>query len=287
MSILSVNHIAGRNGRITVASRINFTQAKGLVLPKWTSSTRPASPELGYTGFNTEQDVWEIFNGGQWEAIDGNYGASLPPVTSGLTVFMTGDSWNAGSNSWEDLSGNGNNSSGTSGTINNPTHSGGSGANGTFKYISGNTGAGVAITNGWNNGNDYTFFHITRYTGGTRGRIWQGKSSNWLSGHWSNGSGRFYHQGWMSSSSTNYHQDNWFITMDQRSLVRTNRGANTFTGGGNYSPNGVGINAQASGSCCSGETSDWATAVIAVYNRALSSSEYQQVEDFLYNNWMA
>lgn len=287
MSILSVNHIAGRNGRITVQDRINFTESKGLVLPKWTTAERPSNPELGFTGYNVEQDVWEIYNGSQWEAVDGEYTTLLPPVTSGLTVFMTGDSWDSGSNSWKDLSGNGNDSSGTSGTVTVSSWTGGSGANGSFKYISGNTGAGVAITNGWPNGADYTFFHITRYTGGSRSRIWQGKSGNWLSGHWGGGSGKFYHNGWMSSSGTDYYGNDWFITMDQRSNVRTNRGTHSFTSGGNYSPDGIGINAQAAGSCCPGEVSDWATAVIIVYDRALSSTEYQEVEDFLYNNWMA
>ena len=92
----------------------------------------------------------------------------------------------------------------------------------------------------------------------------------------------------MSSSGTNYHGDDWFITMDQRSLVRTNRGTYTFTGGGNFSPSGVAINNSGSGGCCnSSERSDWATAFVAVYDRALSSAEYQQIENYMYNTYLA
>jgi hypothetical protein len=286
MSILSVNHINGSNGRITVSSILNLSESKGIILPKWDTAGRPNPAELGFTGYNYEEDVWEVYNGTNWEAIDGDYETSLPPVTNGLTVYMTGDSWDAAANVWRDLSGNGNDSSGTSGTISVATHTGGNGASGVFKYITGDTSAGVAITNGWPNGADYTFFHITRYTGGSRSRIWQGKSGNWLSGHWGGGSGKFYHEGWLSSSGTDYYGNDWFITMDQRSNVRTNRGTHSFTSGGSYSPNGIAINGQATGGCCGGEASDWATAVIAVYNRALSASEYQQVEDFLYNTYV-
>lgn len=73
MSILAVNHISGRNGRITASSRMNFSSSKGFVLPKWDTANRPSSPELGFIGYNTEEDLWEVYNGSQWEAVDGEY----------------------------------------------------------------------------------------------------------------------------------------------------------------------------------------------------------------------
>ena len=205
------------------------------------------------------------------------------PVTTGLVAWMDGDSWSSANNRWEDKSGNNNHTSNTVGTVQKGTWTGGSGASNTFSYIYGDTNAGVRITNGWNNGNNYTFFHITRYTGGSRGRIWQGLSGNWLSGHWNGRRRVYYHQGWLNSSNQSP-LDNWLQTTDSRSLVRANRGANQWSSGGNYSPNGVAINNAGSGGCCNAnERSDWACATILLYNRTLSTDEMLQVENFLYD----
>jgi hypothetical protein len=210
------------------------------------------------------------------------------PVMSGLLSWYDGDSWDSINNRWSDKSGNGNHTSNTVGTISVSTHTGGSGSSRSFKFISGNTSAGVRISSpAWPSSGSYTFFHVTRYTGPTRGRIWQGTAGNWLSGHWNGKSGSFYHEGWMSDGgSTNYHGDNWFITLDQNTFARTNRGQYTFASGGNYNPGGVAINGAGSGGCCNtSETSDWACAVAIIYNRTLSSLEYVQVEDFIYNKY--
>lgn len=71
MSILSTNQLTGRTGRITVANRIDLFQSKGLLLPRWTGSQRPTSPEIGFMGFNTTDSVWECWTGSQWLAVDG------------------------------------------------------------------------------------------------------------------------------------------------------------------------------------------------------------------------
>ena len=92
----------------------------------------------------------------------------------------------------------------------------------------------------------------------------------------------FYHEGWLNSGNQSP-VDNWVQTTDSRSLVRANRGANQWSSGGNYSPNGVAINNAGSGGCCnSNERSDWACATILLYNRTLSTDEMLQVENFLY-----
>lgn len=121
----------------------------------------------------------------------------------------------------------------------------------------------------------YTLFHVTRYTGGSNARIYQGYSNNWLSGHWGGLSGQYYHSGWITNSSTNYYGNNWFITTDQNSLGRTN-GITRGTGGGGSSDR-LCINTGVNG----GEASTWQTVECIVYNRTLTSAEYTDVELYL------
>jgi len=271
---------ANRTSRLTT----NIANiSSGLILPVWDND--PGDGVMGDVVYMNGR--LKYFDGTKWFWVGET--KDIIPVTTGLLSWYDGSSWDSSNNRWSDRSGSGNNTSNTVGTVTVGTHSGGSGANKSFQFISGNTAAGVRISSpAWPSSGDYTFFHVTRYTGGTRGRIWQGTAGNWLSGHWSNGSGRFFHEGWLSSSGTNYFNDDWFITMDQNNFVRTNRGQHTFSSGGNYNPGGVAINSAGSGGCCnSSETSAWACAFAAVYNRKLSSAEYESVENYLYNKYFA
>ena len=256
-----------------------------LDLPVWTNATRPSNPATGTMGYNddgNETKRMEFYNGTAWVEIGKQEIMSLP-VTTGLVAWMDGNSWSSSNNRWEDKSGNNNHTSNTVGTISTGNWTGGSGASANFPYIYGNTDAGVRITNGWPNGSEYTFFHMTRYTGGSRSRIWQGLSGNWLSGHWSSRRAVFYHEGWLNSSSQGT-LDDWVQCTDSRQTVRYNRGTGSWSSGGSYSPNGVAINNAGSGGCCnSNERSDWACAEIILYNRTLSSDEMLQVENYLYN----
>ena len=264
-------------GTVDIANRLD--------LPVWTDQTRPSNPATGTIGYNNDTNNvkrMEFYDGNDWVEIGKQQIMGLP-VTNGLVAWMDGDTWDASANQWLDKSGNNNHTSNTVGSVAVQSHSGGNGAQGTFNYIYGNTNAGVRITNGWNNGNNYTFFHITRYTGGSRGRIWQGLSGNWLSGHWGSRRGVFYHEGWLNSTSQGT-LDNWVQCTDSRSLVRINRATGSWTGGGNYSPNGVAINNAGSGGCCNAnERSDWACAVIILYDRTLSEGEMSTMENFLFN----
>ena len=86
-----------------------------LDLPVWTNATRPANPAIGTMGYNNdanETKQMEFYNGTEWVNIDKTEIMGLP-VTTGLTVWMDGDTWNSGSNRWDDKSGNNNHSSNT------------------------------------------------------------------------------------------------------------------------------------------------------------------------------
>lgn len=188
-----------------------------------------------------------------------------PPITSGLFAWYTASSFNG--TSWNDLSGNGRNAT-TTGVS--KVSSSGNGASKTFDTLQGNTSSMVT----WPSGvlpSTYTLFHVTRYTGGTRGRIYTGSNNNWLSGFWSSKSGLAYHEGWLTQTSTDVHGNNWVISTDQNSLYRSN-GVTRGSSGGSASTN-LTINFN--------EQSDWQTTEAIVYNRTLSSTEYQQVEAWL------
>ena len=261
------------NGTLEVDALSGLNQ--GFQLGSFTNSNRPTGIGAGTLIWNEEEGECQVYNGSDWVNIAKKTVTGLA-VTAGLKLWYDGDSWSDSQNKWLDKSGNNNHSSNTVGSVTKATWQGGNGgSNNNWSYIYGNTDAGVRLGYWPGVNNNYTFIHFTRYTGGSRGRIWQGTSGNWLCGHWSSRRGVFYHEGWLNSSSQGS-LDDWVQCTDTRSLVRINRGASQWTGGGNYSPSGVAINNAGSGGCCnSSERSDWATAFVAVYDRLLSSSEYQ------------
>ena len=122
----------------------------------------------------------------------------------------------------------------------------------------------------------FTFFHVTRYNDGTRKRIFDGVGSNWLDGFHGDKAGVAYHDGWITSSSTDYHGFNWVLSTSQNSLYRSN-GVTRGTSGGSSSKQ-LSINY---GAFVSSETSDWQCAEVIVFDRHLNSTEYGQVEQYL------
>ena len=195
------------------------------------------------------------------------------PFTSGLVGWYTGESWTG--TQWTDLSGMGNHVTTYTGTINVGTFT-----NNTKKYLYGTAG-NARMT--WPTAilpSTYTLFHIAKYNGTTRGRIFDGVTYNWLSGFWGGNSGMAYHQGWLTTYTKTYHGTNWVISSDQNSLYRS-QGYQRGTGGGTDSPfqtyAQLTINNGAGGS----ETSDWAVATVIVFNRTLTTTEMQTIEKWL------
>jgi len=272
------------NGTLEVDALSGLSQ--GFQLGSFQNNNRPTGINAGTIIWNDEEGEVQVYNGTDWVNIAKKTVTGLA-VTAGLKLWYDGDSWSNSENRWLDKSGNNNHSQNTVGSVTKATWSGGNGGNNTnWSYIYGDTNAGVRLGY-WPGGSDYTFLHFTRYTGSNRSRIWQGTSGNWLSGHWSGRRGVFYHNGWLNSGSQGS-LDDWIQCTDTRSLVRINRGASQWTGGGNFSPSGVAINNAGSGGCCnSSERSNWATAFVAVYDRLLSSAEYQQIENYIYNTYQA
>lgn len=211
-------------------------------------------------------------NGNNWTLFSTSTVSLAPPVTSGLVGRYTPQSWTG--SQWTDLSGSGNHVTTFSGTTSRtnwfpstwqPFLSGGTTAIMTFP---------TAILP-----STYTLFHVARYVGPNRARIFTGTGTgtNWLSGFWSGLSGVAFHSNWMTQSSTSVHGDNWIYSTDQNNLYRS-LGVNRTTGTpGTPSFVRLTINGYA------GEVSDWAVATVLVFNRTLNSTEISNVESFLAN----
>jgi len=202
-----------------------------------------------------------------------SYTATIPlganPPVSGYTAFYDASSWTG--SQWTDLSGNGYHATTIRGTINRVTTTG-NGATATFDVLQGDTGAGLRFPSGILPAT-YTLFHVTRTTGGARARIVTGFSNNWLSGHWSGGTGIAFHEGWLTDQGDR-HGNQWFYSTDQNSLYRSN-GVTRGTGGGGASTS-LSVNYGTYS-----EYSDWQCALILVYPSTLSASDYQSVEQWL------
>ena len=258
-------------------------------LPVGTTAERPVSPTLGMMRVNTTTYALEYYDGYLWK----NLAVTLP-VKSGLVGWYLPDNYSSGV--WTDSSGSGNNATLTTGTPSTSIQSGtGFGANSTFNVVRGNARTdGIQFPSAILP-STYTLFHVSRYNLAIgvsgdqtigRGRIFDGVTANWLSGFWNGGSGKAYHDGWLTASTTDYHGNYWVANTDQNSRYRSkSKNANggnwyNFTGGGgtskqlsinygNYTANGA------------NESSFWMVAEILVYNRTLSDAEIILVENYL------
>jgi PA14 domain len=185
-------------------------------------------------------------------------------ITNGLVGYYTGESWTG--SAWNDISPSANNVTTIIGTpINNSVTLNG------YKCMSGGTSAGMkflpAITP-----SGYTLFHVTKYNGSNKGRIFDAFNTNWLSGHHLNKAGVAYHASWMTPE-TDVHGTNWVLSSDQKDLYRSN-GVQRSTTTGVSTDVSMCINFNA-------ELSDWAVACVITYNRTLSGAEIQQMELYL------
>jgi hypothetical protein len=205
------------------------------------------------------------------------------PVMSGLIGYYTGESWDGAAKQWNDLSGAGNHvpSSSITPQINVAYTSS------TLRpvpYLFGNISAGITFPSVILPA-VYTLFHVARYNGTTRGRIFSSGAAagNWLSGFHENKAGVAYHgdvSGWITAQ-TDVHGTNWVISSDQRNMYRSqgiNRTLTSTTGGSNISP--LTINATGGS-----ERSEWAVAEVIVYNRELSITEIVAMERYLINKY--
>ncbi|KAF6252159.1 hypothetical protein COO60DRAFT_1644284 [Scenedesmus sp. NREL 46B-D3] len=197
----------------------------------------------------------------------------MPPIMAGLVGYYTGESFSG--TTWFDASGAGNHAS-TLGTINSTLNNTVNRLNG-WDFLSGGTGASVTFPAAILP-STYTIFHLTTYNGGSNGRIFSSSGSataNWLSGHHWGRTGIAYHgdgTGWVTDQVNKY--SGWILSSDQNASYRANK-VDFTTNNAAGSATRIGINLYPN------EQSDWACATAIVYNRTLSASEVDTVENWI------
>jgi hypothetical protein len=199
------------------------------------------------------------------------YGAgwlSNPTNIANLFAWYTPQSWSSANNRWEDVSGNSRHTVLTRGTITVGTSLG-------ITALIGNTAAGVRFPTTVLPAT-YTLFHVARYTGGVRERIFDGVTTNWLSGFDTGMSGVAHHDAWLTQSTASLHGDNWVISSDQNRIYRSN-GIQRNTA----LPAGSSRQLSISYGGYTNKYSDWAVAEVIVYDRTLTPLEIQRVERYL------
>jgi hypothetical protein len=202
-----------------------------------------------------------------------------PPITTGLIAHYNADSWTG--TRWTDLSGYGNHVTEVGGTtvisVAQPV--------GAPAYVQGASTAWMIFPAGVLPSAQYTLFYVARYNGPTRRRIFQGNSTNWLSGFWNNRSGGAHHGicGWITAlpqEGADLHGSDWVLGSDRRDRFRSN-GVDRTTNAANecQSFDRLAINTGAFTVNQSG--SDFAIQSVLVYNVKLSDADVQRVEAWL------
>ena len=233
------------------------------------------------------------FTFGGWNTAANGTGTNYTPSTPAAYMRFKASDFDDATNAWADSSGNNRHIPGTpvtstSGNVRgNPTlvDATGNGASANFKAVKGD-GSGSEL-DGIVIGNEalasYTFCHVARYAGSTRGRIFAGLTGNWLSGYWAGNAGVAHPEGWITSSA-GATDTNWRVmchtggaTSGFRSngVVRT-----TVTNNTNGLPANITINQQGSRTA-PGDQSDWEVAEFVIYSGILNTFQIEAIEDSL------
>jgi hypothetical protein len=201
-----------------------------------------------------------------------------PSKISGLTGWYDGNSWDEENEVWTDKSAAKNDVTEIKGSIDVASDD----SSNNQKYLFGGASSGmkfpVAVMS---TGRKYTLFHVARYNGNRRGRIFDGVDNNFFSGFHGGEVGTAHRSG---SGYLAYHMrpqsfDDFIVHTDQKHLLRYN--GMTRSGLSNQSaliPGQLTLN---DGQFVNTEPSDWAVSEIIVYNRELGIDECMKIENYL------
>lgn len=145
-------------------------------------------------------------------------------------------------------------------------------------YMQMNSGSSTAST--------FSFFFVSRQTGGTNGRVFIG-DGNTLYGYWGGSKKQWYMEGWLSGPYGYTSDTAW----DFISIVRQSSGACEMYWNGSLiasaGSSGAGYQQMYinTGGCCGGEHSDAQVAEMLVYNTAVSTLNRQKCEGYLAWKW--
>lgn len=235
--------------------------------------------------------------------IPGNSGAF--PNISGVSARFNADNFNTTLNSglgtWADTSGTGKHIAGSSITGTAITMgTSGSNANGatkSFNVVNGTSASHIQLLSAAQMTGKYTFFSVARYSGSTKGRIFQATSaagSNYLSGFYNGMSGIYYKSGWytVEAQPSDVNVSNWLLgtecSYDPAVNTTVNSCSATYSANGkqrNHVTNtitsasyGLAINDKG---YYTNQDSDFQIADVMVFNRVLTIEESNLVEEYL------
>jgi len=153
--------------------------------------------------------------------------------------------------------------------------------NGVIPYLEGTTATKID----WGNilSPTYTICTLARYTGASKGRIFDGSNLNWLHDFYYGNAAVAYYGGWNTVTSYNTNGLNWNIFCGQNGgnwIFRTNGKVDRGNGRRwNHIPSSVRTNSGMFSN--EGDLSDFAIMDIITWNRALSSAEINTVIDYM------
>jgi hypothetical protein len=275
--VISLRAKYGYDPRLPTSGRISFNEIRSLV---------PLGSKISVNSNNLRSITNTVSDGSQNIAktsefsLTNLYGvgySGYPTSIPNLYAWYTPQSWSTTNNRWEDISGNSRHTILTKGsiTVGNSTDTNGR----TIQCLIGSTTAGVRFPTTVLP-TQFTLFHLTRYTGGTRGRIFDGIGVNytWFDGFHINKSGVSYRNAQLTPQ-LDVFVNNWVLSSSQNNIYRAN---------GIQQNNAIptGLSAQITinyGDAANVEPSDWACAEVIVYNRLLSIQEINLVEQYIRN----
>lgn len=143
----------------------------------------------------------------------------------------------------------------------------------------------MAMNSGSSTSSTFSFYFVSRQTGGTNGRVFIG-DGNTLYGYWNGYKKQLYMEGWIQYAG--YGSD---TAWDLISIVRQSSGAVEMYWNGTLlvssGSSGAGYQEMYinTGGCCGGEHSDAQVAEMLVYNTAASTLNRQKCEGYLAWKW--
>jgi hypothetical protein len=158
--------------------------------------------------------------------------------------------------------------------------------------LNGRTVVNFTTSQTWTTGtavnlSSYSLFAVCRQTGGANNRVFQSTTNNQLYGYWAGYKKSLFIDSSPGQLTTATSDTNWDLMSHTRvaggAYTFNWYGSNTFSGSTSTANNmtGLAINT----GTYTGETSACQIAEIILYSRVLSSSEVQQVEDYLATKW--
>ena len=147
----------------------------------------------------------------------------------------------------------------------------GNGSTTELQYLAGDTSSTVL----WPTGSiptEFTICSVTRYTGGSMGRILTGKNINWFHGHWGSRRGVAYYEEWKTNFLNVGVLTDWLI------MCGKNRGSkpyNILVDGvaSGITDGGIGSDILAINRSPSFQNSDWAFREVMIWSTALSGED--------------